>query len=156
MGIAQEDGKGGLPKQKPTGDLAVMDLTNPSAQPLPPGGLNSPVSTSANVPDQGLGRKINKRLDFWLLPLLSLLYLFNGLDRGNVGNAQTRGMEGDFSLARSECRTVEYDYPRAGVSPNSLTLEVLEELLEIGVDIFSEFRNTLGSSGHIVENVGVD
>lgn len=37
------------------------------------------------------GRGLNRKLDAALLPLLSLLYLFNGLDRANVGNAQTQG-----------------------------------------------------------------
>lgn len=37
-------------------------------------------------------RALNRKLDVALLPLLSLLYLFNGLDRGNVGNAETQGM----------------------------------------------------------------
>lgn len=35
--------------------------------------------------------RINLKMDLGLLPLLSLLYLSNGLDRGNVGNAQTQG-----------------------------------------------------------------
>lgn len=35
---------------------------------------------------------LNRKLDIFLLPLLSLLYLTNGLDRGNVGNAETEGM----------------------------------------------------------------
>ncbi|CAM1505746.1 Fc.00g113830.m01.CDS01 [Cosmosporella sp. VM-42] len=41
-------------------------------------------------------RAINRKLDFALLPLLSLLYLFNGLDRGNVGNAETQGFTKDI------------------------------------------------------------
>lgn len=53
-----------------------------------------------NVPDgyfpqtdaeRALSRAVNRKLDFFVLPFLSLLYLFNGLDRGNVGNAQTQG-----------------------------------------------------------------
>ena len=36
-------------------------------------------------------KALNRKLDIFLLPFLSLLYLFNGLDRGNVGNAQTQG-----------------------------------------------------------------
>lgn len=39
-----------------------------------------------------LSRTLNRKLDVWLLPFLSLLYLFNGLDRGNVGNAETQGI----------------------------------------------------------------
>lgn len=38
-----------------------------------------------------LARRVNRKLDWAILPLLSLLYLFNGLDRGNIGNAQTQG-----------------------------------------------------------------
>lgn len=41
--------------------------------------------------EKSLSRALNLKLDVFLLPLLSLLYLFNGLDRGNVGNAQTQG-----------------------------------------------------------------
>jgi MFS family permease len=41
--------------------------------------------------DTSQNRRINRKMDLALLPFLSLLYLFNGLDRGNVGNAQTQG-----------------------------------------------------------------
>ena len=41
--------------------------------------------------EKALSRTINRKLDIVLLPFLSLLYLFNGLDRGNVGNAETQG-----------------------------------------------------------------
>jgi hypothetical protein len=46
-----------------------------------------PVTTE----EKALSRALNLKLDLYLLPFLSLLYLFNGLDRGNVGNAQTQG-----------------------------------------------------------------
>lgn len=36
-------------------------------------------------------RRVNRKIDIALLPLLSTLYLFNGLDRSNVGNAETQG-----------------------------------------------------------------
>lgn len=39
-----------------------------------------------------MNRRINRKMDVALLPLLSLIYLFNGLDRSNVGNAETQGM----------------------------------------------------------------
>lgn len=42
--------------------------------------------------EKALSRAINRKLDITLLPFLSLLYLFNGLDRGNVGNAETQGI----------------------------------------------------------------
>jgi hypothetical protein len=46
-----------------------------------------PVTTE----EKALSRALNIKLDVFLLPFLSMLYLFNGLDRGNVGNAQTQG-----------------------------------------------------------------
>jgi hypothetical protein len=47
---------------------------------------------SAEEGDDVRYRRLNRKMDIALLPLLSFLYLFNGLDRGNVGNAQTQGM----------------------------------------------------------------
>ncbi|KAK4195875.1 putative transporter [Triangularia verruculosa] len=41
-------------------------------------------------------QRINRKIDLYLLPLLSMLYLFNGLDRGNIGNAQTQGFTDDI------------------------------------------------------------
>lgn len=41
--------------------------------------------------EKNMSRALNRKLDFILLPSLSLLYLFNGLDRGNIGNAETQG-----------------------------------------------------------------
>ena len=48
--------------------------------------------TTQTAEEHAMNRALNRRLDFFLLPFLSLLYLFNGLDRGNVGNAETQGM----------------------------------------------------------------
>ncbi|KAJ5625310.1 hypothetical protein N7510_001619 [Penicillium lagena] len=41
--------------------------------------------------EKQLNRSLNRKLDMVLLPALSFLYMFNGLDRGNIGNAQTQG-----------------------------------------------------------------
>ncbi|KAI1848845.1 hypothetical protein JX266_005273 [Neoarthrinium moseri] len=46
-----------------------------------------------------LERALNRKLDIALLPLLAVLYLFNGLDRGNIGNAQTQGFTDDIGAA---------------------------------------------------------
>lgn len=47
--------------------------------------------------EKAMSRALNRKLDIFLLPFLSLLYLFNGLDRGNVGNAQTQGPSNPFT-----------------------------------------------------------
>ncbi|KAK1574748.1 major facilitator superfamily transporter [Colletotrichum navitas] len=48
------------------------------------------------IDEAAMDRRVNRKMDIALLPLLSLLYLFNGLDRGNVGNAQTQGFTNDI------------------------------------------------------------
>jgi len=52
--------------------------------------------------DTEMGRRVNLKLDLGLLPLLSLLYLFNGLDRGNIGNAQTQGASDSRDMGMME------------------------------------------------------
>lgn len=42
-------------------------------------------------PDESVSKQVNRKMDIALLPFLSFLYLLNGLDRSNVGNAETQG-----------------------------------------------------------------
>ncbi|CAG9945349.1 unnamed protein product [Clonostachys rosea f. rosea IK726] len=49
-----------------------------------------------------LSRRINRKMDVAMLPMLSLLYLFNGLDKGNIGNAETQGFTKDIGAAPSD------------------------------------------------------
>ncbi|KAH8902152.1 major facilitator superfamily transporter [Coniochaeta sp. PMI_546] len=58
-----------------------------------------PHQGTPSTEDEARNRRINRKLDIALLPFLSLLYLFNGLDRGNVGNAQTQGFTHDIGAA---------------------------------------------------------
>lgn len=53
---------------------------------------HAPAGHEMHTPeDAALNRKVNLKMDVAMLPLLSILYLFNGLDRSNVGNAETQG-----------------------------------------------------------------
>jgi hypothetical protein len=53
---------------------------------------NVPAGYVGKTPEEkARNRALNLKIDICLLPMLALLYLFNGLDRGNVGNAQTQG-----------------------------------------------------------------
>uniref|UniRef100_A0A8H7NPM6 Major facilitator superfamily (MFS) profile domain-containing protein n=1 Tax=Bionectria ochroleuca TaxID=29856 RepID=A0A8H7NPM6_BIOOC len=55
------------------------------------------------TPDEALlSSRINRRMDIAMLPMLSLLYLFNGLDKGNIGNAETQGFTRDIGAAPSD------------------------------------------------------
>ncbi|KPI38095.1 putative transporter [Cyphellophora attinorum] len=61
---------------------------------------------SLGDPDEGLSEEERKKLDrtlmwkvdLWLIPWLSLLYLLSFLDRTNIGNARLAGMEADLNM----------------------------------------------------------
>ncbi|KAI2840226.1 hypothetical protein CBS147321_7234 [Aspergillus niger] len=47
-------------------------------------------------------RKLLRKMDLRLMPMLTLLYLFSFLDRGNIGNARIEGMEEDLHLGGTQ------------------------------------------------------
>ncbi|KZO92932.1 MFS general substrate transporter [Calocera viscosa TUFC12733] len=48
---------------------------------------------------------LNRKFDLCVLPLLILIYLFNGLDRSNLGNAQTDNFSTDIGIPASSVNT---------------------------------------------------
>lgn len=50
-------------------------------------------------------RALNRKLDTFLLPFCILIYLFNGLDRSNLGNAQTDGFTKDLGMPATAINT---------------------------------------------------
>lgn len=52
--------------------------------------------------EKHLSRSLNRKLDLILMPSLSFLYLFNGLDRGNIGNANTQSFAKDIGATRND------------------------------------------------------
>jgi hypothetical protein len=59
-----------------------IDVQNPSAEVV------------QSLYNHIISRHLNRKIDIVLLPFLPLLYLLNGLDRPNVGNAETQGLYG--------------------------------------------------------------
>ncbi|UKZ67056.1 uncharacterized protein TrAtP1_008219 [Trichoderma atroviride] len=47
---------------------------------------------TARVVDHPAERALCFKFDIRILPILALMYLFNALDKGNLGNAQTKGL----------------------------------------------------------------
>lgn len=43
-----------------------------------------------------------RKMDCYLLPFLSLMYFFNSVDRSNLGNAKTDGMDKDLNFKGNE------------------------------------------------------
>ncbi|KAK1959993.1 major facilitator superfamily transporter [Colletotrichum sublineola] len=66
----------------------------------------------ADLPDPDAGKTLEERaaidkklmwkVDIWLVPWLSLLYLLSFLDRTNIGNARLAGMEDDLGMEKSD------------------------------------------------------
>jgi len=94
--------------------------TEPEAKENVPAG-HVPVTVEEKI----LSRALNRKLDVFLLPFLSLLYLFNGLDRGNVGNAETQGMLTPWLNSLAGFLTTEAGFTKdIGAQPDDLNLAV--------------------------------
>lgn len=50
----------------------------------------------ARVVDHAAEKSLALKFDFRILPVLAIMYLFNALDKGNIGNAQTKGLSKDL------------------------------------------------------------
>ncbi|OQE19013.1 hypothetical protein PENSTE_c016G02803 [Penicillium steckii] len=56
------------------------------------------VDEVTRVVDHKAERRLCRRFDIRLLPILAVMYLFNALDKGNLGNAETDGMTKDLNF----------------------------------------------------------
>ena len=54
------------------------------------------------VEDPELEKRILRKVDMRLLPPLWIMYVLNYLDRNNIGNAKTAGMQKDLKLSSSD------------------------------------------------------
>ncbi|OAA70694.1 Major facilitator superfamily transporter [Cordyceps fumosorosea ARSEF 2679] len=52
----------------------------------------------ARVIDHAAEKSLALKFDFRILPVLAVMYLFNALDKGNIGNAQTKGLSKDLNF----------------------------------------------------------
>lgn len=56
----------------------------------------------AYVVDHHAERALCRKFDFRLLPILALMYLFNALDKGNLGNAKTAHFDEDLHFKKNQ------------------------------------------------------
>lgn len=50
-------------------------------------------------------RALNRKFDLFVLPFCVMVYLLNGLDRSNLGNAQTNGFTTDLGMPATAVNT---------------------------------------------------
>ncbi|KAI2629898.1 MFS general substrate transporter [Hypoxylon sp. NC1633] len=73
-------------------------------------------------------KKILRKMDLRLIPMLAILYLLSFLDRGNIGNAKIEGLQEDLGLSPDEynwCLTVFFFTYAAFEVPSNLLLKRL-------------------------------
>ncbi|WEW56546.1 hypothetical protein PRK78_001992 [Emydomyces testavorans] len=67
---------------------------------------NAVAVTKEDVADEDFSdidvKKVLRKMDLRLIPMLALLYLLSFLDRGNIGNARIEGLEKDLKLHGSQ------------------------------------------------------
>lgn len=51
-------------------------------------------------------QRVLRKIDWRLLPMLTLLYILSYLDRGNIGNAKVAGMNQDLGLSSKQYNLV--------------------------------------------------
>lgn len=61
--------------------------------------------TPSDSEEKKHSRALNRKFDFFILPFCVIIYMFNGLDRSNLGNAQTDGFTMDLHMSPSAINT---------------------------------------------------
>ena len=87
-------------KKDPEQDLATHSISLNSKSDAE--GAAVAAITEAGVLQDAIDPKAESRLvwkfDLRILPVLAIMYLFNSLDKSNLGNAKTAGLEADLNL----------------------------------------------------------
>ncbi|KPM39235.1 putative transporter [Neonectria ditissima] len=78
------------------------DLKNGSLNDLESHSVSAANIDNSLVINPDAERSYVKKLDIYLLPFLSLMYFFNAVDRSNLGNAKTDGLEEDLNFRGNE------------------------------------------------------
>ncbi|PGG95540.1 hypothetical protein GX51_08222 [Blastomyces parvus] len=58
--------------------------------------------STAVITDHKAERSLCRKFDIRLMPVLAIMYLFNALDKGNLGNAKTAGLTEDLKFKEGE------------------------------------------------------
>lgn len=90
------------PSSQDEKDFAKLEGGDVLASTVTYGQQSSPGDGPQTVEDQQRTKRIMRKLDFRLLPICSILYLFSFLDRTAIGNARVAGMSVALGLDQTE------------------------------------------------------
>ena len=88
-------------KQLATEDGKVIDI-NESGENI----VNTEDGTTIAVINPAAERALTRKFDLRILPVLAVMYLFNSLDKSNLGNAKTAGLEKTLGLKNRQYNTI--------------------------------------------------
>ena len=99
--------------EKETEGIRSMSMTSEKDVRIFSDGIQAVTSTgetkrmSASVAiDPAAEKRLVWKFDLRILPTLAVMYLFNSLDKSNLGNAKTAGLEDDLGLHGDEYNTI--------------------------------------------------
>lgn len=85
--------------------MASYELTDASPRPPQTSTMRPDEPQEAPQHDPTLHRRTLRKLDYLLLPFLALLFLFNSLDKANIGNAESAHFTKDIGLQENDLNT---------------------------------------------------
>lgn len=87
----------------PKRDIEQQQIENSSIQHNPEKSNNAAIQDVRDPLFEHIDeKKVLRKMDLHLMPMLTLLYLFAFLDRGNIGNAKIEGLIDDLHLEGSQ------------------------------------------------------
>lgn len=81
-------------------------------------------------------KKVLRKMDIRLIPMLALLYLLSFLDRGNIGNAKIEGLDTDLGLTGPQYNWCCKSIPFCHCHSSSLSQMLTCKTRELAVTVF--------------------
>ena len=102
----------------------TMSTADTELNHLPPSKQDVSITIASADIDPQAERTLVWKFDLRLLPVLAIMYLFNSLDKSNLGNAKTAGLEGTPPLrATSEECLIDINYNDRNTLPEGESVQ---------------------------------
>lgn len=83
-------------------ELAQLeDVSDPKLQHVGP-----QLSFELDEHDTKVARRLKWKIDLWTLPMITFVYFLAAMDRSDIGNAQTAGMQKAIGASNSQVRLI--------------------------------------------------
>ncbi|KAL8719452.1 MAG: hypothetical protein Q9225_003541 [Loekoesia sp. 1 TL-2023] len=102
---------------------------------------NSPSDSLHGSWDLKAERRVLRKCDFHVIPILYTLYMLSYLDRINIGNARIEGLERDLGMSGNDYNIAVQNGPNAAFKNSSVPIRIfiIEGLLTAAVAVVSKW-----------------